>query len=439
MPAIEAPSAPATAAPKPGQTTAVPVMAGEIHVTAPTPGPGTDTHPESPKGKLFSELGKKARGAAPRQSTTPPAVPPEAKPGEAAPEPKPAEGTPAPKPAEGEPAKPAEGTPAAEPAKTPEGKSGKVSPWKLVEEYKGKLNKVEAELAEVRKGAMPTEERQALETRAAKAEGRVKELEQHLTFVDYSKTEEFAKKYVAPYEAKWKSAMTEMQELSITDPATGQARPVTANDLLTLVNMPLQKAREVANELFGDFADDVMAHRKDIRSLFDAQQAALEDAKKNGAERIKQAEEQAKAQRETVQKQVSEGWKKENDAVLADDKVGVYFRPKEGDENWNKRLSKGFELVDRAFAENPLDPKHTPEERASIIRRHAAIRNRAASWGALRGENDALSARVAELEKELGQYKASEPGANGAAANAPSPGSGNAKENMFADLRKRAR
>ena len=55
----------------------------------------------------------------------------------------------------------------------------------------------------------------------------------------------------------------------------------------------------------------------------------------------------------------------------------------------------------------------SPEEREKIVKRHAAVRARAAGWGALRYENESLKGKVAELEKALSEYKATEPGSAG--------------------------
>jgi hypothetical protein len=123
---------------------------------------------------------------------------------------------------------------------------------------------------------------------------------------------------------------------------------------------------------------------------------------------------------------------------LADEKNGPFFKPVEGDEHWNQRLAKGFELVDRAFAENPLDPNLTSEQRAAVVRRHAAVRNRAAAFGPLKYKVSQLETKVAELTKELEQFKGSTPtvGDRRAATGIGQPAS--AREEVFGGLRKLA-
>lgn len=435
-PTIVPPTAPARPA-APGAPSAVPASAGEIHVTprGTIPAGQPEPKPGSAKAKLRENLEAKSnanpRTAAPVAKPAAPAAAPAApKPGEAA--------APAAEPAAAaEPTKPGESTTVDSNAPK-DGK--KPNPWKLVEDYKAKASKAEQELTQLRQNQMPENDRKALEERATKAEARAKQLEEHMTFVDYSQTEEFKAKYVEPYDKAWKVAMGELKDIKITDPQGGE-RDVTPADLLTIVNAPLAKARQLADEFFGPFANDVMAHRNEIRGLFDKQNAALDEVKKNGlTKRQQEMEAQQKGMAEMT-KAISATWQQENEAVLKDEKYGALFKPREGDEHWNQRLAKGYELVDKAFSQNPSDPKLTPEERSAVIRRHAAVRNRAAAWGALRGEVESLQAQLKALNEELVQYKGSEPPSGSERApNAPgAPGAGSAKENMLSELRKRAR
>lgn len=379
---------------------------------------------------MFEKLGEKSTGG-PRSAT---AIPP-AKPGTAAPAAAP-ETPKTPETPPVDPAKPSEVSTAVD-----VGKDGKKpNPWKLVEEYKGKASKAESELTELRKNITPENDRKALEERATKAEARAKQLEEHMTFVDYSQTEEFKSKYVEPYDKAWKVAMAELKDIKVSD-GQGGDREVHPQDLLTIVNAPLAKARQMADEFFGSFANDVMAHRNEIRGLYDKQAAALEEAKKSGVTKKQQeTEAQTKAMGDLT-KTITTTWQQENEAVLKDGKYGALFKPREGDERWNQSLTKGYELVDKAFSQNPADPKLTAEERAAVIRRHAAVRNRAAAWGALRGEVESLTAANKALVEELAQYKETEP-PNGAGRtpNGGTPaGGGSAKANMFQKLREKAR
>lgn len=440
-PTIVPPAAPARPAAA-GAPSAVPASAGEIHVTPPASRPTAtpEPKPESAKSKLFTSLKDKANGPQSRTATsTPPAKPAEAaKPGAPAkPGEKPAEGAPAAAAPEVPPteAKPGEVTP---PADTKDGK--KPSPWKLVDEYKGKLSKAEQELADLRKNQLPENDRKAFQERAEKAEARAAALEKEMAFHDISQTEDFKRDYVKPYEDAWHKAMADLKGIKVNDPQGGE-RDIHPNDILTLMQTPTVQARHLAEEVFGEYANDVMNKRNEILGLFEKQQKAIHDAKEGGVAKKKaEAEAQAKAQA-TIKAEINTIWQRENQAVIADEKHGQFFKPREGDERWNTSLQKGYELVDKAFSVNVEDPKLTPQQREEIVRRHAAVRNRAAAFGALRGEVESLSAQVKALTDELAQYKDTEPpnGAGRTPNQALKPGSGSAKASMFEALRNKAR
>jgi uncharacterized membrane protein len=329
--------------------------------------------------------------------------------------------------------KPGEST-AVDPNAPKDGK--KPSPWKLVEDYKAKATKAEQELAQLRQNQFSENDRKALEERATKAEARATELHQKLVDKDWAESDDY-KKYQGEYDQAWKVAISEMHGIKVSDGQGGE-RDVTPSDLLTIVQMPMAQARQMADEYFGAYANDVMLHRNKIRELFDNQDKTLKSKREESlAKKQKDVEAQQKAMGDLT-KAISATWQQENEAVLKDEKYGALFKPREGDEHWNQRLAKGYELVDKAFASNPSDPNLTPEERAAVIRRHAALRNRAAAWGALRGEVESLQSQLKALTEELAQYKETEPpGGAGRTPAAPgAPGRGSAKADMLAGLRK---
>jgi hypothetical protein len=322
---------------------------------------------------------------------------------------------------------------------TPPEPGKKVSPWKLYEAEKVARAAAEKQLQDMKASIVPEQERKTITERITATEKRNAELEEHIRFVDYQKSAEFQEKYQKPYTAAWSRALSELSELTVTDPNTQQARRITSDDILQLVNLPLPQAREIADATFGVFATDVMAHRKEIRTLFDQQAAALNEAKKNGVEHWKQAQELFKQRNNEMAADIQKTWMKVNEEAVADPRMGEYFKPREGNEEWNQRLAKGYALADRAYAENPRDPNLTPEQRISAIKRHAAVRNRAAGWGPLKWENNQLKKELKELQGELGKFKGSTPPAGGT-----STPNGNGKpaspwERLRGDLAKIAR
>ena len=317
-------------------------------------------------------------------------------------------------------------------------KKGKANPWKLVDEYKAKASTLEQQLSEAKKAVVDPKEKEEITGKLTEAQKRLAELEEEIKYVNYSKSSEFSEKYQKPYEESWKKAMAELGELTVADEESGSERPIAPNDILALVNLPLKEARARAVELYGDFADDVMSHRKEIRNLFDAQGKALDQARKAGLERDETRSKQMQEMRSQTTRQISEMWSKFNQEAVADKKFGKYFQPVEGDEEGNKRLARGYEIADQAFARSPLDPNLTPEQRAEVVRHHSALRHRAAAFGRTAYQLDQANSKIASLEKELAKYKSTQPGSGeGGKTEAPVGGS-SAKASVMGALRKYA-
>jgi hypothetical protein len=426
--AAPAPAAAAAPAPK-----AAPPLANapKVELKPADLGVPKDTAPAKPgsaKSKMFEELRKKADpNYKPAEPAEKPNLP-DKKEGDEDEDP----AAPAPDAKEGEAAAAAA---AAKPAK--------VSPWKLVEEHKAARAAAEAKLIESEKRAIPEAKWKEKEAALEASTKRLNELEEEIRFVNYSKSKEFNEKYQQPYQAAWNRAMGELGELLVQETngdgePMGEARAVTPNDILELVNMPLGRAFEAARAKFGDLAPEVMAHRKEIRKLADEQGMALETARKSGGEREKAMTEQQQKQYAEVSGSIKETWSKANEEVKADEKYGVYLKPRDGDEQGNQRLAKGYEMADRAFSENPLAPGLTTEQRQSIVKRHAAVRNRAAAFGRLVYDLGLSRTEVADLKKQLAEYQGSEPNRDGSKKN-PQPVQRSAKEGMFDALRKLAK
>lgn len=320
------------------------------------------------------------------------------------------------------------------PPAAPEKGKEKVNPWKLIDEHKAARAKAEQELADLRKSGVDPLKGKEYEEKISAIQKRNEELENHMRFVDYSKSTEFAEKYQKPYDQAWQRWMGDLGELTVRG-EDGSERAIAPTDILELVNLPLPKARESAEEKFGAFADDVMSARKEIRSLFESQQRALEEAKTKGKEHIEGQTKAQMAAQEALTKEISEVWTQANQSVVTDEKISKWFKPVEGDEEGNTRLSKGYELADRAFTMDPRDPRLSKEQRAEVVRLHAAIRNRAAAFGRIAFQNDTLSKRVAELEGEIAKYKQTEPGNGQSRSEAPAS-AGSAKDRMRAALAK---
>lgn len=440
--AAEAPPAPAeappvsSAAPALANAPKVELRPSDLGVPKNTPQP----KPGSAKSKMFDELRAKADPNYKKPEEKPDAdkIPDAKKPDEeddaaAAPD------------AEGD-----EGKEAADAAKAKDApadkdpkKPTKANPWTLLKEEKAARAAAEAKAADTEKRAIPEAKWKEKEALLEAREKRLNELEEEIKYVNYSKSKEFQEKYQQPYKAAWDRAMGELGELTIqeTNPdgdPIGEARQVNPNDILELVNMPLGKAMEAAKAKFGDLAQEVMAHRKEIRKLADEQGTALENAKKAGGEREKAMTEKQQKEYGEMSEVIKGTWTKANEEVTADPKYSPFFTPRDGDEQGNQRLAKGYEMADRAFSENPTAPGLTPEQRASIVKRHAAVRNRSAAFGRLVYDLGVKEAKISELQKLVDEYKGSEPNRDGS-KKPTQPVQRSAKQGMFDELRKLAK
>ena len=245
-------------------------------------------------------------------------------------------------------------------------KKDKPNPWKLYESEKIERAKLEQQLQDTRKGQLAENDRKSFEDRVTKAEARAKELEDHIRFVDYQKSEEFQTQYAKPLEGEWKRVLEDLGDIVIQDPAAqGGSRPLSAQDIYELVHLPRDKAKELAKEIFGDDADDVMAARKSIKTLLSKQQEALDSAKKNGEERTRQQAEQTKAQQAALVKEVSTRFNEFITEVTSDKVNGEFFTAR-------KPAEEGVELTPEEREHNEAFggcmETHQPMEESSRVR-----------------------------------------------------------------------
>jgi len=184
--------------------------------------------------------------------------------------------------------------------------------------------------------------------------------------------------------------------------------------------LPLGEARAKAKEIFGEAADDVMAHRRVIRELSEAQTKALDDAKTNASEH----EKRLVAQREIQHQEISKQWEEANKSLA--EKYPKWFAETEGDTEGNELLRKGFSLADLHFlTEKNLKPEQIemlpPRFRDAIkanggelpikerVALDALLRHKIASHSRLARNLKTANTRIAELEKSLADYEKSEP------------------------------
>jgi hypothetical protein len=171
--------------------------------------------------------------------------------------------------------------------------------------------------------------------------------------------------------------------------------------------MDLARATKYAQELFGESAGTIMMHRSRVREAWRKAQAGAEEAKAAAIEHDKRT----RAQQEEHVGKLKQAYSTGIDEIRT--KFPEWFSPDESDPEGNKLLTDGERLADIAFLG---DPNLGPEQ---VVRVQSDVRNRAAAFGRMVHRNNKLQARVAELEKELEDYKAGQPGTGKPAGETP--------------------
>lgn len=295
--------------------------------------------------------------------------------------------------------------PKEEPEKKPEEKFGKMKDLKVVyEKTKAEKKELETKLAEASKTietlkrSNPDEVR-ALTDRLTKAETRRDELEQEMRHINYQGSEEFKTRYQKPYEDAWVRATKDLSELTV-EMADGASRKATPEDLARLANMPLGEARRTARDIFGEAADDVMAHRRKILDLSEAQDAALQESRKAAKER-----DQTRIVEERTRGEKLRGVYGETVTQIAD-KYPRLFKPVPGDDEGNQLLERGFSEVDRFFN----DTNMPMEERVKL---HAMLRFRAGGFDRMQLRMVRMSKQLQQARADLQAYEKSQPPGGG--------------------------
>jgi hypothetical protein len=230
----------------------------------------------------------------------------------------------------------------------------------------------------------------------AEMEKRQQQLQEELKFTNYERSDEYKQQYMVPLHKAYQAAFNDLAEITV-EADDGTTRKATEDDFRVVTQLPLGLAKAKARELFGDLAEDVMAHRRRVIELNEARKEALETYKTKGVER----EQQTAAQREAARKARQELF--EASIKEAPEKFPEYFAPIEGDDEGNALLESGNKLADMAFK----GAQGLSEE--ALVKAHAEVRLRAGAFSREVLKNKRLKERVAALEEELKAFKASEP------------------------------
>lgn len=259
-----------------------------------------------------------------------------------------------------------------------------------------------------------------------KLTARLEELESEIRFVNYEKSGEFRDKYHQPYLKKSQELTKEAGEL-VVDRPDGTYSAMSTQEFWDVVTSPtLNDAVKAARELFPDDptkANQVLGMRKEIKASWDTMQQAKEEYRTKGAEREKQTqlqEQQKRAQEEAqsaLEKDEDEkDWMRQSETALKRAELKDIFQVDESDSKGKELWTKGFNDVDFAFGKGPKDAngKHLNSDgavatKADFIYAYSVLRNKAGAMNYVAYKYRTEKARTAELEKELAQYRGSQP------------------------------
>jgi len=289
----------------------------------------------------------------------------------------------------------------------------KENPWHLLKAEKAARAAHAKELEELRKQVPSAETRKSEVAELEKLRKERNELLENIRYKDYEQHPEFKEKYDAPYKDAWKVATRNLRGITKVDD-NGRAAVLStedlANDLLELVNMPTLKAQDVAEELYGDAANVVMIERDKIKTAFDNRMEALNKSRTEGTEKEQARMQEERQRAETLSNELKTTYEKANEYHAKDPRMKEFFQPIEGDEEANTILEAGYKMVDEAFSKSPMDPSLTEKERATLVKKHAAVRHRSAGFGRVRYLLAKERAATSELRAKLAEYEGTVPG-----------------------------
>jgi len=296
------------------------------------------------------------------------------------------------------------------------GDKGKAAPVKAatireaLDQTKAQNKTLQARVAELETQiktpkADPNSEKTAKEVETLRKQ--IEDYENRIRFTNFEQSEEYKTKYEKPLldayaSGQEKAKAFKVQEIKNNDTGevTQQARQGTPEDFERIMSIQDDdSAADLAATLFGQKAAAVLYHREDVQKANKARFRAIEDFKKTGAERVQQ-----ETQRQVkLSEEISKAFESENKA--AQEKYPQWFKPAEGDEPGNAILERGYQLAQMAFDQATM-AKLPPEQR---VRVWSAVLNKAGGFDRLASQHKAATAEIADLKKQLEEFKDSEP------------------------------
>lgn len=272
---------------------------------------------------------------------------------------------------------------------------------------KAKVAELEKQLAEVKAKPVDDTERKTFTDQIVQLNKQLEDANGRLKFAAYEQSDEYKQKYEQPFVEAWQEGVSQITQLTITDEA-GQTRKGTADDFQAIMAEPNnERAAQMATDMFGNNAFYALSQRRELQKLNSARNKALTEYRSTLSERTKsekEAQEKLEKEREETNVRTSAIFKKLNDEAAQ--KYPQWFMPEEGDDEGNKLLEKGFRDSDIVF--NGGEHSLTKEQ---MVKLYSVTRNKAAAFGRLVHKMKQKDSKIAELQKQLDDIKASTPGA----------------------------
>lgn len=230
--------------------------------------------------------------------------------------------------------------------------------------------------------------------------------ESRLRYVDYQQSDDFKDRYENPLTDAWKNAGAKLKGYTVTE-IDGTKRPITGEDIASLVYMEPGAAHEKAEAQFGSRAAVVMRYVEKISELHESKTNALDEWKKKGSEH---QEGQKRAQEERI-KQATELYEGRQNELRKSAPELYDFNAEEDIGKEAKEYIDSREKVNAlAFRGIGLKDGVTPDERMRIVMRaqgDVAAASRILPFHILRANK--LEEQVAALQKKLDKYQKTEP------------------------------
>ena len=137
----------------------------------------------------------------------------------------------------------------------PWARSTKLSRKKIETTHKPTIQRLESQIAELKKAAASPELTEQVNQWKARAEAAEKKIET----VNFTQSQKYQDQYQKPYVEQWNRAVAQFQQLNVKvqkgvddlgDPVF-EVRPANEHDLLRLANLPLSEMDEEVSRVFG--------------------------------------------------------------------------------------------------------------------------------------------------------------------------------------------